>query len=485
MSRVKMRNKKRIIFAFLLIFMLMTVLALRTAWIQVVRAEEYSEKAINQQMTDIPLEANRGTIYDRNGQQLAISATCYSVWIRPAMIRENYKTEAKLNSVCQNLALILGKKVKEVRQSVASDGTIICIARYLDKDTRDRVDDLDIKGIEISEGTKRYYPLEQSAAQLLGSVNDENVGRAGIEAEFDNYLSGVAGRWIKETDINGDTLSYGSQKYFKAQDGYNVHLTVDEVLQHYAEEAVAAGKKKTKAKRIMCLVMDPKTGDILAMVTDPAYNPNNALEPVSEEELKKFNKLSDDEQTAYLSKMWTNPIVSDLYEPGSTFKLITTSSALEEGITTPKNKYNDKGSIKVGDTTLHCWFTAGHGKQTLTEAVGNSCNPVQVQLALTLGKKKYYNYLEMFGITDLTHVDLPAETSAIIQDESDLSDVSLATMSYGQGIAVTPIQLLTAICSIGNDGILMRPRIVRKPRTIRPGLMYWVAPASMSPCVGR
>lgn len=462
MGKVRIRNKKRIIVAFLLLLALMVVLSFRTAWIQVVKAEEYSQIAINQQMSDIPLEANRGTIYDRNGQQLAISATCYSVWIRPQMIRDRYTTEARRERLCQNLALILDMNVNRVKERVESDSPMLCLARYQDKNARDQVVELDIPGLEISEGSKRYYPLEQSAAHLLGSVSDDNTGRSGIEMQFDNVLSGTSGRWIKETDLNGDTLSYGSQKYFQAKDGYNVHLTIDEVLQHYAEEAVAGGLKKTKAKRIMCLVMEPKTGDILAMVTNPSFDPNNALQPADSKERKAFNKLSDEKQAKYLSKMWTNPIVSDLYEPGSTFKLVTTSSSLEEGIVNPKTKFNDKGSIKVGDTVLHCWFTQGHGEQTLTEAVGNSCNPVQVQLALKLGKKKYYNYLEMFGITDKTYVDLPAETSAIIQDEENLSDVSLATMSFGHGIAVTPIQLLTAVCSIGNDGVLMKPRIVSK-----------------------
>ena len=284
MGKVRMRNKKRIIVAFLILLTLMVVLAFRSAWIQVVKAEEYSQIAINQQMTDIPLEANRGTIYDRNGQQLAISATCYSVWIRPQMIRDRYTTEAQRERLSQNLALILDMNVKNVMEKIESDGAIICLARYLDKSARDQVVDLDIPGTEISEGSKRYYPLEQSAAHLLGSVSDDNPGRSGIEMQFDSYLSGIGGRWIKETDLNGYKLSYGSQKYFQAQDGYNVHLTIDEVLQHYAEEAVANGLKKTKAKRIMCLVMEPKTGDILAMVTNPSFDPNNALQPSDSKE---------------------------------------------------------------------------------------------------------------------------------------------------------------------------------------------------------
>jgi stage V sporulation protein D (sporulation-specific penicillin-binding protein) len=461
MARVKMSNKKRIIQAFIIIMALIFVLALRTAWIQVVKADEYSEKATNQQMSDIPIEAKRGSIYDANGQELAASATCYAVWVRPSQIEKNYSAQ-KVDELSKKLAVILNKKSSTVKKDLTSKQTLVKIAKYLDKTTCDKVRALKISGLEIAENTKRYYPLGTSAAQLLGSVNDDNEGRTGIESQFDGYLSGVAGRWIKETDINGDTLSYGSQKYYQAKDGYNVQLTVDEVLQHYAEKAIAAGMTKTRAKRIMCLVMNPKTGDILAMATNPAFDPNDATEPTTAASRKYFSSLSVKKQGQYLSEMWKNPLVSDLYEPGSTFKLVTTSAALEEGVTTPTTHYYDTGSIRVDGTTLHCWNLAGHGAETLVQAVGNSCNPVQVRLALKMGKQKYYNYLEMFGITDITHVDLPAETSAIIKDESSLTNVDLATMAFGQGIAVTPIQLLTAVCSIGNDGVIMKPRIVEK-----------------------
>ena len=462
MSKVGMRSKKRVIIVFLMILALVLALALRTAWIQVVRAEDYSQKAISQQMSDSTIEANRGVIYDKNGKEMASSAICYSVWVRPAQITENYVSDTKLDEISTKLAVILDMKASTIKSRLKSKSNLVRLAKYLDKKQCDKIRELDITGLEITEGTKRYYPLGTTAAKLLGSVTDDNIGRSGIEAQFDNYLSGVSGRWIKETDLNGDTLSYGSQKLYQAKDGYNLYLTIDEVLQNYAEKAVAAAMRKKQAKRIMCLVMNPETGDILACVTNPSFDPNNATEPISGTELASFNKMTTKQQTNYLSQMWSNPIVSDLYEPGSTFKLITTSAALEEGVTTPTARYYDSGSILVNGTRLYCWNKAGHGNQTLTQAVGNSCNTVQVRLVEKLGKKKYYNYLEMFGITDKTHVDLPAETSASIKSESSLSSVDLATMSYGQGIALTPIQILTAACAIGNDGVLMQPRIVSR-----------------------
>ncbi|MGN1381425.1 MAG: penicillin-binding transpeptidase domain-containing protein [Eubacterium sp.] len=434
---------------------------LRTAWIQIVHADDYRDKAISQQTSDLPVQSKRGSIYDTNGKVLASSANCYAVWARPAQLKSNYSSE-KITELSRRLAVILNMKASTVKSRLTSKKSLCLVSPYVNRKTSTRIQKLKVTGLETARTTKRYYPLGSSAAKLIGSVTSNNSGRSGIELEFNNELAGINGRSIKETDINGNTLAYGKNRIYGAKNGYNLTLTIDEVLQHYATSAVAAGLKKTKAKKIMCIVMNPKTGDILAMVTTPSFNPNDATEPASTSARKAFKKMSAKKQSQYLSAMWKNPIVSDLYEPGSTFKLINTTASLEEGIATPNTKFYCSGYTKVSGTTLYCWQKAGHGSETLTSAVGNSCNPVQVQLALKLGKNKYYNYLHLFGITDKTHVDLPAETSAIIKNKSKISKVDLATMAYGQGIAVTPLQLITAISSIGNNGVLMKPRIVKK-----------------------
>ena len=460
---VHVKNKRRVAIAFGVLMLLTVLLMLRMAWIQIVKADEYTEIAINQQTSDIPISAKRGNIYDRNGKEMATSVSGYSLWVWPLRLKSAYK-DAKYDEVIMRLATVLGENSEKIRKKLDSSNELTRIVNYVDKETAEEVRKLNITGIETAEANRRFYPLGDSAAKLLGSVSDDNDGRSGIEAEFNGYLAGVAGRSVRDTDVNGNNLSYGNKRYYRQQDGFSVVLTIDEVLQHYAEQAISKCIKKTKAKKVMCLAMDPKTGDVLAMATNPSFDPNEATEPVDENEKTKFNKLTRKEQTEYLSKMWKNPIVSDLYEPGSTFKLVTTSAALEEGVATPKSRFNDKGSINVQGTRLHCWNKAGHGKQNLVEAVGNSCNPVQVELVMRMGAEKYYNYLEMFGITDVTGVSLPGETSAIIKDQSQLLMVDLATMAYGQGIALTPMQLLTAECAIGNDGVLMKPRIVRELR---------------------
>ena len=466
MARVYGNHKKRILTVFFILGFLLVALCFKLAWIQVVKADEYTDKAIAQQTSDIPIEAKRGVIYDRNGKELATSATCYTVWARPAQIAETYTTEEKLDDVSSKLAVILDMKAADVKKLLKKEQALIKIAKYLDKETCDKVRDLDIYGIEIAENTKRYYPLGNFASQLLGSVNDDNVGRSGVEQEYNEYLSGVAGRWIKNTDINGNALAYGKDQYYQAENGLNVVLTLDEVLQHFAENAIANGLKETNADRIMCLVMDPKTGDILAMATNPGYDPNDATEPPTKKEQAAFEQMDGEKQTEYLSSMWRNPLVSDTYEPGSTFKLLTVSAALEEGITTPDDHYYCNVGYQIPGTgwTLHCWSKTAHGSQSLTQAVGNSCNPVMMQLGLKMGVETYYDYLEMFGITanSLTRIDLPAEALAQIQAEEGVGSVELATISFGQGIAVTPIQLACAVSAIGNNGVLMQPRVVKE-----------------------
>ena len=459
-TAVTVTNKKRIAIGFIIIAVLMVLLAFRVAWIQVVDADELTEKAIDQQTSDIPIAAKRGVIYDRNGKELATSVTCYSVWVRPAELAEN-KTDEEITAAASDLAAVLNMEAEEVKTKLTKKQALVKVAQYLEKDTADQVRDLEITGISLSEDTRRYYPLGNFASQLLGSVTVDNTGRTGIELEYDQYLSGVSGRWVKNTDVAGNELVDGSEKYYEAEDGLNVVLTIDEAIQYYVEKALEEGMEKTDAEKIMCLVMDPKTGEILASAVTPGFDPNNATEPDDEEEKEAYEALSDDEKIAYLNKMWRNPIVSDTYEPGSTFKLITASSALEEKVISTTDTFTCNTKITVAGVTLHCWSTRDHGTQTIKQALGNSCNPVLAAVAGKMGAETFYKYIDLFGITEKTGVDYPGETGSIMYNLDDVGPVELATIGYGQSISLTPIQLLTAVCAIGNDGILLQPRYVK------------------------
>lgn len=464
MVKSQNKSKKRLILIMAVTCGLCIALCIRTGWIQIVRGEEYSRIAVQQQIRDVAIPAKRGMIYDTNRKELAVSAACYSVWARPAVIQETSDSEKKkknLEKTTETLAKILKKDEEEVRKLITRERSLVKVDKYLDKKTADKIREEKLSGIEIAEDVKRYYPLGAFLAHTLGSVTDDNTGLSGLELKYEQYLSGIPGRWIKNTDIVGNGLSYGEETYYQEENGLGLVLTIDENIQHYMEKAIAKVQKNTASDRVMAIMMSPKTGDILALAQTPEFDPNEAKKPLSKSEQAKVSQMSNEKKMEYWNAMWRNSLISDVYEPGSTFKLLTTAMSLEEGKTTVNSHFNCSGSIQVGNETLKCWRSENpHGDQTLEEAVGNSCNPVFVRLARRMGTKQFYNYMETFGITEKTGVDFPGEGSAILQKNP--GPVDLATMGYGQGVAVTPIQLITAVSSFGNNGKMMQPRLVKE-----------------------
>ncbi len=465
MTKPLVKSKKRILVVFSIIFFLIAVMCIRVGWVQIVKGEEYSKKAIEQQTKDTPVAAKRGTIYDRNMTKLAVSAPCYSIWARPAEVALGLKgteKDVKIEETASALADILEMDKDEVKEFLTADKTLIKITKYRDRETADKVREAGLDGIEVAEDVKRHYPLKEFCAHVLGSVTDNNTGLSGIEMEYNNYLSGTAGRSIKDTAADGRTLTYGSEHYYAPENGTGLQLTIDEVMQHYLEKSIKKAYKKNSADNVMGIIMDPKTGEILAMGSYPDFDPNNAKEPLKKKDRKKLEKMSEKKKTDFWNEMWRNNLISDTYEPGSTFKLMTLGAVLEEGIATPHSHYTCGGTINVEGSRIKCWYYPdSHGRQTLKEATGNSCNPVFVQLALKLGKSKFYTYLKNFGITDPTGVDFPGETSSIMLPQDGLLNSDLARMGFGQSINITPIQLVTAVSAYGNKGKLMRPHIVK------------------------
>ncbi|NLY72034.1 MAG: PASTA domain-containing protein [Clostridiales bacterium] len=459
------RNKKRLIFVFFIICIVCTALIFRVGWIQVVASDRYARLAVEQQTMDTPIPAKRGVIYDRNKKELAISAISNTIWARPADVKSARSEEEgrqKLENTARKLAEILEMDYEKVLEIISQERSLVRVAKYVDKEKADKIREARLKGISIAEDVKRTYPLKAFAAHVLGSTTDDNRGLSGIELKYDKYLAGTPGRWIKNTDVAGDSLSHGIERYYQAEDGLSIMLTIDEVIQHYVEKSIKQVQANTKAKRVFCLIMDPKTGDVLAMAMTPDFDPNDPRTPLDKEEAKYVESLTDEEKLIYWNEMWRNPMISDTYEPGSTFKLITTSIALEERVTNLNEKFTCTGSTNVAGTKLSCWRSYNpHGVQNLVEAVQNSCNPVFVNLSQRLGIEMYYEYLEKFGLMHKTGIDFPGEGGNILQNKETAGPVGLATMSYGQGIAVTPISLLTAISSLGNDGMLMQPRLVK------------------------
>ena len=460
------RSRKNLIFVLIIVFALLLAAAIRVGYIQLVKGEEYKDRALSQQTTDTTVEAERGIIYDRNGEKLAQSVKCYDIYVYPAEIGK-YDTKKErqklINTTARKLAKALDKDPNQVKEQINIDSGQVTMAKGLTREKANEVRELGLTGVTISPSTKREYPNGALAANVMGMVNSENTGQSGLELEYNNYLSGISGRIVNYTDTNGEELSYSpeNERYYEAENGCDITTTIDLVIQSYTESAIQKVQQKTKSDRVFAVVMEVETGNILAMAQTPTFDPNNPYMPASESEKEKFKNMSQQEQSDYLSRMWRNPIICDVYEPGSVFKLLTTSIALEEGVATMKSHYNCNGYRVVAGETIHCWNEGGHGPENLTEAVGNSCNPVMMGLALDTGISKYYEHLDTFGITGTTGIDFPAEGTALLQDEESAGAVGLATIGFGQGVAVTPIQLVTAISSLGNDGKLMKPHLVK------------------------
>lgn len=461
-TAVTAENKSRLGFGFLAIVVCFTILIFRLAFWQVIKADDLNAKAAEMQKIDTELDPVRGNIYDRNKKVLAQTVTKYELYGYSLNLykKKGLDSSAKEKNL-RDLSKLSGDSRKEMKKKLSGKDNLVLLAKGLDQSQVNKAQKEWGDDIVVKTKVTRSYPNGTFASTLLGSVDSKNTGLNGLEYQYNEKLAGIKGRVVRTTDIYGNALSVGSSKYYSPQNGDSLVTSIDEVIQHYVEDALAEGMDDTGAESITCIVMDPRTGDILAMASTPSYDPNNPYTP-SGDEAKKFKSLSTKEKSAYLSRMWTNPAVSGLYEPGSTFKLITSSSAIESGTTTDSSRYNCPGYINVDGTKLNCWSPVPHGTQNITEAVGNSCNPALARVALDMGKINFYKYIDIFGFTQKTRVDLPGEADPIIKNKNNVSNVDLATMGYGHGIAISPIQLMTAINSLGNDGIMMQPKVVKE-----------------------
>lgn len=456
--KIKINSKKRLVIIMVLACSLFLCLIFRIGYLQLVKGEWLSTKASEQQTREIPIEAKRGTIYDTNMKELAVSVTKYTVWCKPVEVDDAKKTSEKLSE-------ILGEEYDDIYKKVNKKNmALVKVKRWIDDDTADKITELGLSGIWIAEDNQRYYPYGNFASYVLGHTSSDSTGVAGIELKYDSVLKGTAGKLIVSTDAAGKEIPQGTEQYYEPSTGNGLVLTIDEVIQHYCEKAAQKAYEENNATKVTIIAMDPKTGDIKAMVKKPDYDPNNpteAIYPEYEELLSECEGNAEKTMEAY-STMWRNTIISDTYEPGSTFKLITSAAGLEEGVVKQDDKFTCSGSVTVEGQKIKCWRSyRPHGSETFKQGVQNSCNPVFVEVGRRLGVSKMYDYIEAFGLNKKTGIDLPGEASSIMYNEKDVGPVELATISFGQSISVTPIQLITSVCSIVNDGIRMQPRLVK------------------------
>lgn len=441
-------------------------LIIRLFWIQFVNGASLKEKAYRQQTSSTIISPKRGTVYDSNGKALAISEDVDTISINPSKIDKQNK-----ELVAKGLSDIFELDYDETLNKVNSESSVETIAKKVESD---KVNELQkwmssnkiSSGINIDADTKRYYPYKNLASQVIGFCGTDNQGLAGLESSYDNILTGRSGKIITTTDLNNSEISDNHTTYVEAEDGSDVYLTIDIKIQSIVEEYIAKAVEDKKCETASAIIMEPSTGNIISMATYPNFNLNTPFEPNTSSLQKTWDSLSSKDKSTALNKMWRNKNISDLYEPGSTFKTIVSSIALEEDIaeTDTKNDFYCKGYEEFSDgTKIRCWSTKSHGYETLTNALANSCNPAFMQLGKRIGIDIFYEYFEAFGLFNTTGISLPGESTSIFYSDKDkVGPVELATMSFGQRFEITPIQLITAISAIANGGTLMKPQIVSK-----------------------
>jgi stage V sporulation protein D (sporulation-specific penicillin-binding protein) len=467
MVLMKLSSKKKMRSVFFIIIMIFVFLLTRIAYIQFVQGEKLKLLASQQQSLSRTITAKRGTIYDSSGKYiLAVSSSVECITVNPTNIAKENKEK-----VAKALSDIFELDYETVLKKVNKNSSIETITKKVDKE---KTDELRIwmaennieTGINIDEDTKRYYPYGDLASQVIGFCGSDNQGLDGIEAKFDEILKGTNGQIERITNATGGEIGDEGENYISAIDGNDIVLSIDmtiqSIVEKYLEEA-CIDNVCTDGGSI--IVMNPKTGDVLAMATYPGYDLNTPYEPNTEELESAWDTMEQKDKTTALQAMWRNKAISDTYEPGSVFKLITASAALEEGITDTDNsgEFCCTGGIEVAGTRIKCWrYYRPHGSESLREALMNSCNPVFIGLGQKLGVSTYYNYLEKFGLLSKTGISLSGEANSIFLSEEKMGPVELATVSFGQRFEITPIQMITAISTIANNGTYIKPRIVKE-----------------------
>lgn len=437
--------RKRTGLVFILLSLLLVYLVGRIGWVQIVNGDKFQKMALNIRLREVPVEAKRGAIYDCNGKELAVSISSDSIYAVPPEVNRSGKAQ----EIAATIAPLLGMKESDTLAKITKKTYFQWIKRKIDFDTAQKIKKMKLPGIAIVEESQRYYPNTTLASHVLGFAGVDNQGLEGIEKTFEKDLHGNPGKIEIEYDAAGRQLPQALHKYVPPEDGKSLITTIDEVIQHFAErelDKIYASPSKPKSATI--IVMDPKTGYILALASRPNYDPNN---------YKNYDQ-----------SVWRNIAVSNTYEPGSTFKIVTASAAMEEGVVHADYHYYDHGYIQVGDRKIKCWrYYNPHGEQTFAQVVQNSCNPGFVDIGLRMEsqkKGKFYEYIRSFGFGKTTGLGLPGEANGIVIPESKLKPINIATISIGQSIAVTPIQLITAASAVANNGVLMKPQIVKEIR---------------------
>lgn len=440
----KMYNKRKITAISIMFFVAFFVLIIRVIFLTTAESEHYSKKALEVEERERYIKAARGHIYDRNGKIIATNKMVCTISVIHSQIEDEKQVVNMLSKELDIDKETIEKKVKRVssREKIKTN---------VPKETGDRIRKYNLAGVKVDEDYKRYYPYDSLASKVLGFTGADNQGIVGLEAKYDEYLMGIDGKILTMTDAKGVELPNKKENRVESVKGNDLYITIDIDIQKICEKAAKKAMKETKAKRVSIILMNPKNGEIYSMVNLKEYNLNKPFEVGGK------NKSFDE-----LNKLWRNESINDTYEPGSTFKIITAASGLEERVITPDSTFYCPGYKIVDDRRIRCHKVIGHGSMTFTEGTMNSCNPVFIETGLRLGKERFYYYLEKLGIMEKTGIDIAGEAGTIIHKIENVGNVELATMSFGQSFQITPLVLLRAVSAIINGGTLVTPHFAIK-----------------------
>jgi hypothetical protein len=444
--RNKTFNRRKIMIIFVAVLLLMVFLMGRLVYLMIFCSEYYGVRAENLHERERDIKAARGNIYDRNGVVLAENKTVCTISVIHSQIEDPEKVIAVLTKE-------LGMSEETVRKRVEKVSSIERIKTNVEKETGDAIRSYELAGVKIDEDYKRYYPYNELASKVIGFTGGDNQGIIGIEVKYDEYLEGINGKILTLTDARGVEIKNAGERRSEPVEGDDLYLSLDYNIQMYAAQVAVKVREEKQADSVSILVMNPQNGEILAMVNEPEFNLNEPFALNTEND----TELSEEEKQDALNKMWRNQCINDTYEPGSTFKIITASAALEEGKVSLSDQFNCPGYKIVEDRRIRCHKVGGHGAEDFTHGIMNSCNPVFIEIGLRIGSDRFCDYFEQFGLLSRTNIDLPGEASTIMHKRENIGQVELATMSFGQSFQITPIQLATTVSSIINGGNRVTP----------------------------
>lgn len=448
MDNFKVYNKKMVVIFFVGCMLAMIGLSGRLVYLMIFKSSYYYTRAVEVQERERTIKAARGLILDRNGVVLGDNRTVCTVSVV-------YNQVTDRERVIEVLSTELSLPEEEVRKKVEKLSSREKIKSNVDKEIGDKIRSYDLDGVKVDEDYKRYYPYGSLASKVIGFTGADNQGIIGLEVEYEEYLTGTPGKILTVTDARGVELDYALEERIEPVDGNSLVTSIDVNIQKYATQAAMKVLEAKQANYVSIIVMNPNNGEIYAMVNAPEFDLNAPFTLLTTEGIVEM-EYSEEKQNL-LNKMWRNNCINDTYEPGSTFKIVTASAALEEGIVNIDTPFHCPGYCIVDDRRIRCHKTVGHGPMTFLKATMQSCNPCFIQTGLALGVDKYYEYLDQFGLLTKTGVDLPGEAGTIIHKKENVGNVELATMSFGQSFQITPLKLLQVASAIVNGGNLVTP----------------------------